>query len=206
MYRLHVYAKFTSLWTHRQSCLVLNQRPWGCFLFSQLEVMKHLLGLLQCPLTPLGGWFHAACLNLISSKIYTTTSNSRCCYTRCCQSGNTCAKMLHRSSWGTWFHRWVWTSREWCMSVERCVSSVVSLSLSSPHSLCPHRHLGIHFQYHIGHYDNGCHSLPPGAPQPSHCPPGGRPANCAAPLPSAKGNCLNFMNGFKNKTDKKQNE
>lgn len=75
-----------------------------------------------------------------------------------------------------------------------------------PHSLCPHRHVGIHLQYHIGHYDNGCHSLPPGAPQPSHCPPGGRPANCAAPLPSAKGNCLNFMNGFKNKTDNKQNE
>uniref|UniRef100_A0A3Q4MZ49 Extended synaptotagmin-like protein 1a n=1 Tax=Neolamprologus brichardi TaxID=32507 RepID=A0A3Q4MZ49_NEOBR len=43
---------------------------------------------------------------------------------------------------------------------------------------------------HVGHYDNGCNCLPPGAPQSSHYSLGGRPARCAAPLPSPKGNCL----------------
>lgn len=71
-------------------------------------------------------------------------------------------------------------------------SVVYSLCLSvCPSSLCPQHRPGIHLQCHVGHYDNGCNSLPPGAPQPSHCSPGGRPARCAASLPSPKGNCLN---------------
>lgn len=72
----------------------------------------------------------------------------------------------------------------------------LSVCLCLPPCLCAQHHPGIHLQYHVGHYDNGCNSLPPGAPQPSHCSPGGRPANCAAPLASPKGNCLIFMNGL----------
>lgn len=70
-----------------------------------------------------------------------------------------------------------------------CVCLSARLSVSHP-LVCSHHHPGIHLQCHVGHYDNGCHSFPTGAPQPSHCPSGGRPARCAAPLPSPKGNSI----------------
>lgn len=74
---------------------------------------------------------------------------------------------------------------------QSCIASVCLSVCPSP--VCPPQHPpGIHLQCHVGHYDNGCNSLPPGAPQPSHCSPGGRPAHCAAPLPSPKGNCLHY--------------
>lgn len=85
------------------------------------------------------GWFHAACPNLISYKIYISNGNGHCCYTRCCQSGNTLAKMLYHSFSRTWFHRcphWqpmgVGGWGEWCMLVELCVC------LCPPLTLCVH--------------------------------------------------------------------
>lgn len=80
------------------------------------------------------GWFHAACPNLISYKIYISNGNGHCCYTRCCQSGNTLAKMLYHSFSRTWFHRcphWqpMGGECEWCMLVERYMSSCVFVSV-----------------------------------------------------------------------------
>lgn len=73
-----------------------------------------------------------------------------------------------------------------CLSVwSSCPSS---LCLCLPSLCVPDTHPCIHLQCHVGHYDNGCNSRLPGAPQPTHCPPGGRPARCSAPLASPAGN------------------
>lgn len=72
-----------------------------------------------------------------------------------------------------------------------CVCVCMCLPVRAQHHPC------IHLQCHVGHYDNGCNCLPPGAPQSSHYSLGGRPARCATPLPSPKGNCLSDEWPFK---------
>lgn len=115
-----------------------------------------------------------------------------------------------RWHWKTWFPHWepmggppvgdVAERLNIMLFVHVCAvfssTRPLSVCLCLPPCLCAQHYPGIHLQCHFGHYDNGCNSLPPGAPQPSHCSPGGRPANCAAPLASPKGNCLIFMNGL----------